>query len=305
MADPPPHPAPHPVSRAGPGIGTTDLLLLVMSLIWGINFSVVKYATQSMAPLAFNSVRVSLAAAALVAIVTLTGERWPRRSVFLTLMGLGVLGNGLYQILFVEGVARTRAGDAALVIAATPALIALIGRLKGTEHVTPRGLVGIALSVGGIALVVLGSGTRFSGSSSLAGNAMVLGGSLCWAVYTVYLKPHTHHVGGLPLSAATMLGGMIPLLIVAAPDVAATSWGTVAPGVWGAILYSGLAALVVAYLLWYRGVRLLGPTRTAMYANLQPVIALLVAWATLGEVPGLIQVAGAASIMGGLLLTRT
>jgi drug/metabolite transporter (DMT)-like permease len=62
---------------------------------------------------------------------------------------------------------------------------------------------------------------------------------------------------------------------------------------------------VVAYLFWYRGVRVLGPTRTAMYVNLQPVFALLVAWAGLGEQPGLWQICGAAGVMVGVLLART
>ena len=71
----------------------------------------------------------------------------------------------------------------------------------------------------------------------------------------------------------------MPLVVLSAPALSGVDWGAVTPGVWGAVAYSGFAALVVAYLLWYRGVRVLGPTRTAMFGNLQPIIALLVAWA--------------------------
>ena len=73
---------------------------------------------------------------------------------------------------------------------------------------------------------------------------------------------------------------------------------------WAAVAYSGLLALVVAYLFWYRGVRVLGPTRASMYANLQPLFAIAVAWAVLGEAPRVMQIAGATAIMAGLLLTR-
>ena len=86
--------------------------------------------------------------------------------------------------------------------------------------------------------------------------------------------------------------------------MAHTPWGTLTPSAWSALAYSGLLALALAYLFWYRGVRVLGPTRTAMYSNLQPVIALLVAWPTLGEVPTIVQIAGAVAIMFGILLTR-
>jgi drug/metabolite transporter (DMT)-like permease len=92
---------------------------------------------------------------------------------------------------------------------------------------------------------------------------------------------------------------------VSLPQVAATPWTALPVSAWGALLYSGLLALAVAYLFWYRGVRVLGPTRSAMYSNLQPVVALIVAWIALGEKPTVIQVLGAVAIMTGLLLTRT
>jgi drug/metabolite transporter (DMT)-like permease len=71
------------------------------------------------------------------------------------------------------------------------------------------------------------------------------------------------------------------------------------------MLYSGLGALVIAYLFWYRGVRILGPTRTAMYSNMQPVFAVIIAWIVLGEVPTVWQGVGAASIVSGLVLARS
>jgi drug/metabolite transporter (DMT)-like permease len=292
----------------------TELSLVLMSLIWGVNFVVVKYGTTVLDPLAFNGVRVALAAATLLFIAQVAprsaGEgsvsRWPARRDALVLLGLGTLGNGLYQIFFVEGIARTRAGDAALVVAASPAFIALIGRLRGTERVSLRGALGIALSVAGIGLVVFGAAQGAgSQSASLIGDFLILCGTLCWSVYTVYLQPYTHRVGGLQLSALTMLGGAIPLLLVAAPAFMQAPWSSVPFKGWGALTYSGLGALVLAYLFWYRGVRVIGPTRTAMFSNLQPLFAVIVAWMFIGETPTVWQGVGALSIMSGLLMTRT
>jgi len=62
--------------------------------------------------------------------------------------------------------------------------------------------------------------------------------------------------------------------------------------------------MVIAYMLYYRGVRVLGATRTAVYGNLQPLIALAVAAIMLGETPTGPQLLGAAFIMGGLLMSR-
>jgi drug/metabolite transporter (DMT)-like permease len=292
-------------SAARPRFGATDLMMLAVAVIWGANFTVVKYGTRVLAPLAFNGVRVALAAVALTAIALLRRGAWPSARELATLLAIGGIGNGLYQVLFVEGIARTRASDAALVISAGPAFIALLGWAAGTERVSRRAWVGIALSIAGIGLVVFGGTTAAPGQSTLLGNGLVLAGSLCWAIFTVLLKPYTHRIDGVQLSATTMAGGAIALLVVSSPSIAAADWTAVGPLAWGAIVYSGIAGLVVAYLFWYRGVRVLGPTRTAMYVNLQPVFALLIAWAVLAERPGIEQLVGAAGVMAGLLLARS
>lgn len=291
-----------------PGVWLTDATLVLMAIIWGVNFSVVKYGTTLVEPLAYNGARVSLAAVVLTAIIGARHTPLPARRDIIALMLLGVIGNGVYQYFFVQGIARTSASDAALVVAASPAFIAIIGRLRGVERTAVRGVFGIVLSVAGIALVVLGSARGAGGGaghSSLFGDLLVLAGSLSWAIYTVMLKPYTERIPGLQLSAFTMIGGAIALMLVAWPAVIAADWPHLPFRGWAAITYSGIFALVIAYLFWYRGVRVIGPTRTAMYSNLQPVIAVLVAWAMLGETPTIWQGVGAASIMGGLVLTRT
>ena len=302
-----------PRARTRPGFGLTDVSLLLMALIWGVNYTSVKYATSVIEPLAFNGVRVTLAAISLVLIAqvatrvfTIEPEGWPGARDAIALVLLGMLGNGVYQILFVEGIARTRAGDAALLISAAPAFIAIIGRLRGTEQVSARGVVGIALSILGMGFVVIGT-TNADGDrrATLLGDSLLLISSLCWSIYTVYLQPYTHRTGGIHLSALTMVGGMVPLLAVAAPAMLATDWTHVPTLAWGSLAYSGFFALVIAYLFWYAGVRVLGPTRTAMYANLQPIFAVAVASLVLGEVITAWQVAGAISIITGLVLTRS
>ena len=290
-----------------PGPSVTDLLLVMMSLIWGINYTVVKYGTSVIAPLAYNGVRVTMAAVALLALVWWTKRPIPSRRDTLTLLALGVLGNGIYQLLFIEGVSRTRAGDAALVLAASPAFIAIFGRLLGVERITGRGVVGILLSLAGMAFVVYGRemASDGSGQATLTGNALVLLGSVAWSLYTVLLKPRAEHLDILSISAFTMAGGAVVMIIAGLPAIAGTDWRTVSAATWGAMVYSGIFALVIAYLFWYRGVQVLGPTRTAMYSNLQPVIALGAAWALIGEVPTPWQALGAGTIIAGVVLTRT
>jgi drug/metabolite transporter (DMT)-like permease len=275
-----------------------------MALIWGLNFIVVKYTTTVFAPLAFNSTRIAVALVILWAIVIVRRTPLPSRRDMLGMVGLGVLGNGLYQILWVEGMARTRASDAALLVAASPAFIEIIGWLRGHERMPRRGIFGIILSIAGIGLVVLGGARAGGKSSTFAGNALILSSVLCWAIYSVTLKKYTLRYDGLTLSAVTMTGGMIAMLAAAARDIMATNWIAVSLSGWSAVAYSSVMALVVAYLFFYRGLRTLGPTRTSMYSNLQPLFAMAGAWVFLSETPRAMQLAGGGCIVAGLLLTR-
>ena len=293
-------------SGARPSFGVTDILLFMMAVIWGINFVVVKYATQVFNPVAFTGLRVGTAALFLLLVALARGRlALPRRDVIGLLMA-GVIGNGLYQLFFVHGVARTRAGNAALIVAAAPAFIALFARLRGLERVKRMTLIGIALSMLGVGLVIAGSAKPTNGqTTTLLGSLLVFVGVLCWSVYTIMLQPYTKRIDVFRLSAITMVGGAVPLLIASMPALVDTNWSAVGPGGWWALFYSSVISMGVAYFFWYRGLRVLGPTRTAVYANLQPIIALAVAWAFLGEIPTAFQGVGAATIVAGVFLTRT
>ena len=290
----------------GPSVWLAEVAVVGMALIWGINYSVIKYGTSLMNPLAYNGLRVAISAAAMIAIAVLWGGSAPSRRDALLIIALGALGNGIYQIFFAEGIYRTRAGEAALVVGASPALMALFGRMAGVERVTRWSVVGIAISIGGVGLIVLGRATAGSaaGGGSLFGDLLVLVGAICWAVYTILLIPITKRQNGFWVVGLSLVGGTIVLLLAGARQIMALSWPDVPLGAWIAMLYGSLGGLVIAYLLWYRGVKVLGPTRTALFGNLQPLIALGVAWITLREVPTLWQSVGAAAIVGGVLLTR-
>jgi drug/metabolite transporter (DMT)-like permease len=292
--------------EARPGVWLAEVALLLMALIWGINFSVIKYGTTIMPALGYNAVRTMLAAGALLLIALIWGGAPPARRDLLLLLALGALGNGVYQTLFIEGLARTRAGEAALVVGASPALMAIFARMRGIERVDRRRALGIGLSMFGVGLVVLGRATsgQSAAGGSLFGDLLVLCGAVCWAVYTVLLIPFTKRVNGFWVIALNLIGGAAVLAVVGAPGIRSVNWLSLPRGAYGAILYSGLGGLVIAYVFWLYGIRKLGPTRTALYGNLQPLIALLFAWLTLREVPTSWQAIGAGTIVSGVLLTR-
>jgi drug/metabolite transporter (DMT)-like permease len=166
-------------------------------------------------------------------------------------------------------------------------------------------MVGIGLSMVGIAFVALTQPEALTRRETLLGSALVLIGCICWSLFAVLIKPYANRLDGRVLTAITIVGGTLPLSLIALPAVNEIAWDRLSLATWGAIVYAGLASMVIAYLFWNRGVRLLGPTRTAAFGNLQPIFALAAARVMLGEKPGAWQLVGAVGIIAGVLLTRT
>jgi drug/metabolite transporter (DMT)-like permease len=279
-------------------------MLLVMAVIWGVNFPVMKYGLTVFEPLLYNTLRVTIACTVFAGIVYMRRARRPSPPQIRRLMLLGLLGHAAYQLLFINGLFRARAGTVALVIGCTPALIAILGRILGVERVSRWAAAGIATSIMGVVFVVIGASSGSSHDDSVFGIVLILLSSTCWAFYTMGLRNFTGVVDGVQIAAWTLFGGALPLFVAGIPALLRMDLTTAPLAAWGSVLYSGVMAFGVAYVLWYRGVERVGPTRTAMYANLQPLIALGAAWVTLHERPTPWQFAGGACVITGVYLSR-
>jgi drug/metabolite transporter (DMT)-like permease len=282
------------------------LAIGVLVLIWGSNFSVVKAALTEFSPLAFNSTRFVIASLLLAVFLAASGARIRFEKMdALRLVGLGLLGNVLYQALFIYGINGTRAGNAALMLSTVPLIVTVLSVGLKHETISRAGWAGVALSIGGIVLILWGSSRGLSfGSDTMRGDLTMLAAALAWSVYTVLSSPYVQKYGTLPVTAFTMWTGTVGLVAVSTPALAAQDWSSISLPAWGGLVFSGALAIALAYILWYYSIRHLGSSRTAVYSNTVPVVALIVAWLTLGEVPTSVQVAGTALILGGIGLAR-
>jgi len=283
-----------------------DLAIVLLVLIWGSNFSVVKAALNEFSPLAFNSTRFVLASVVLALFLAVSGTRIRfGKEDALRLVGLGLLGNVVYQALFIYGINGTRAGNAALMLSSVPLIVTVLSVGLKHETISRAGWAGVALSIAGIVLILWGGSHGLSfGSDTIRGDLTMLAAALGWSVYTVLSSPYVQRYGTLPVTAFTMWTGTVGLVALSTPALLAQDWSSISPGAWGGLVFSGALAIALAYILWYYGIRQLGSSRTAVYSNTVPVVALIVAWLTLGEVPTWFQVAGTVLILGGIALAR-
>src|SRR5687768_282170 len=287
-----------------------------MTVIWGTNYSIVKTAFQQIDPQAFNAVRMIIGSLTFVGIIALARRvdaRGPFGSIFVTpapitrrdwisLGLLGLVGHAGYQYFFIGGLARTSVANSSLMLAATPVVIAMISAALGHERIGRLHWLGAALSMFGIYLVV-GHGAA-AGGSSLTGDAMMFGGVICWAIYTLgsrhlMLRHSPVGVTGVSMAIGTLI--YVPLV---SGNLGATDWGAVTGSTWFALIYSALFALCVAYTIWYVAVREIGSARTAVYSNLVPIVAMATAVVMLGERLTVTRIAGAAAVRVGVAWTR-
>jgi drug/metabolite transporter (DMT)-like permease len=278
--------------------------VLAVMVLWGGNFIVVKAALAVLPPVGFTFLRFAIASTTLMLLL-----RWregsiglPRRDL-IALCALGAVGFGVYQILWTTGLTTIPAGDSALIIAATPVLVAFLAVLARSDVLTPGKLAGGVVSFGGVALVIA-SGPGLSLAGSLAGEAITLLAAICWAFYTAFGAPFLRRYTPLRATAWATVAGTIVLAPIAASQLSTVDTARLTPGVLGAVLYSGFLAAGIANVIVSNGIKVVGPTRTAAYQFLVPALAVVLAFVFLAEPIRAGQVVGGLDIVGGVLITR-
>ena len=300
----PRHDAPPP----GPSVrfGRTDLALLLVVAMWGTNFSVLKVGLEHVSPLFFASSRFVLALAVMVPLAWLAGEPLGLgRGDRLRAAAAGLLGNGVYMLLFVNGAARTSAANAAMILATVPVWVALIADRAGIERFGRRGWPGVALALGGVVLIVTG-GERGPelGHASRVGDLLVLLATLAWSGYTVLIRPLVLRASSSAVTIVATASGTLPLVLLTLPFVSLEELRAIPARGWTSLVVSALIGIAIPYFIWSHGVQRLGSARTALYSYLTPLVALVVSRLWLGERLAPRQWLGGVLVLSGVVLAR-
>ncbi len=267
------------------------------------------YLAGKRALVELSPVEVALARFALAAIVH-AAVLWRlrvrvRREDLPGLAGLGVLAVAVNQLLFLQGLALSTPGHAALLYAMTPVFVFLLELARGKERATPAKVAGIAVAFGGTVVVLAGRGVLgIAGARDvLLGDLLLLLAVAAWSAYAVGGKSYAARYGGLATGSATLVLGTV----LSAP--LALAFGDL--GGLGRLSSAGLASLgylvvvtsVVAWLIYYWALGRTEASRVAVWSNLQPVLTALLAWAIYGDrltVPFLV---GGAMVVAGVVVT--
>lgn len=280
--------------------------MLSVALIWGLNFSVMKGLYEYFHPLAFTSLRFLVSVATLTLVMRALGVSLvvDRRDLP-ALAALGILSNTIYQILFVNGLAATTAGNAGLLMASTPVFAYLTGVFLKRERFRISILSGIVLSMLGVAAIMVFGSRKIALGTHWKGDALVLAAAVLWGYYSGGSVRLIMKYGALRVTLWLMITGTAAMLPILSPWAIRQDWTAVPLRGWLAFAYSTFLSIVYAYVVWSHGIQRIGVSRTVIYSNVTPIVALIGAWFLLGEraAPG--QYAGVVLILTGVFIVRS
>jgi len=211
------------------------------------------------------------------------------------------LGNFLFSICMLFGVAATSAVAAGVIMAGIPAAVALLSWWMLGERIGRRVATGIVCAVGGIALLALSrSGTGQPGA--WWGYPLLLAAVFCEAAYVVIGKRLTAHVTPRRISALINLWGLVLVTPLGLWQALSFDFGVVQPSTWGLLLFYALSASVVTVWLWMKGLQHVPAPQAGVFSVLLPLSAAAVGVLALDEHLGAMQLLALGLALVGLLL---
>jgi len=284
--------------------------LLVIAL-WSATYVLTKIALAEMGPISLAFFRNGVATIVLVVwfLATKPAKLLPRKADYPILFGLGVCGVGFFYMLQNIGLRYTTATDTALLVTASPAIVAALAVFVLGEPYGWRRALGIGLASLGVVTLALGGSTAAhtasNGGGRAFGDAVIALTALGWALYTVYGKGLLARYSTLALTTYTTALGTVVLIPLAAIETINHPSRPISLLLVACGLYLGVLGSAVGYVLWNHALRLLPAGTVSAYLYIRPLFTAILAAALLNERPTVTTGAGAALIIVGATLSFT
>ena len=280
--------------------------LALVAVAWGGTF-IAGRSLAGVAPMFSACLRFVLASAALSLFLLLSGKGFRRvnvrQAIVVTL--LGFCGIFSYSFFFFSGLQYISASRAALIVALNPAVMTLIAYLFYRERVTALKVLGIVLCFCGVALVVGGGDAQGAASArGWLGEALIGGCVLSWSAYSVFCKTVVRQLGPLHTVTYSIYAGTVMLVCYAAATGVLRM-----DAVWrfsmaeiASLFYLGVIGSAVAYIWYYEGIKQIGVARASVFIAINPLSAVILGAALLGEQMTLATLLGGVLILGGIVV---
>jgi drug/metabolite transporter (DMT)-like permease len=283
------------------------LALLIVYVVWGSTYMAIRIVVQAVPPFAAAAVRFMSAGLVMAGIAAAAnrGRGWPTRRQWLDYALVGVLLLGVGNALVMWAEQRIPSGIAALIVATVPLWMTLFDGLRpGGQPWTLRVWLGTAIGLVGVALVARPEGGVSAGH--WAGTVALLVASVSWTIGSLYSKsiPEERRVSLFTASAIEMVAGALFLLVesrVVGEDLG--RFASASTGAWLALVYLAIFGSLVGFTAFAYCLNTLPASTVGTYAYVNPVVAVVLGAAFLGEPLSAGLLSGAVLILVAVVLT--
>jgi O-acetylserine/cysteine efflux transporter len=250
-------------------------LAVGVTLIWGLNFVVVKVGLGTFPPILFSALRFAVAGCPALLFVNRKGLPWR----WILAMG-ACMGVVVYSLLFIALDLGIPAGLSSLVVQVHVIFTLILSAVVLRDRPSLWQWTGTGIAFVGIAVLILDA----QGSSKALALVLVIGSALAWALCSILLKI----AGDVDMVRLMIWMSIVPPLPLLAISLLCEQgqWQAVVQMGWsgfGALVYSGLLSTIVAFAIWGRLIRRYSPKAVVPFSLLVPVVAIMASWVFLSE----------------------
>ncbi len=273
---------------------------VITILFWGSAFAGIRAGLHSYSPTHLALLRFVSASAALVVVSLATRMHLPRLRDVPLVFALGFLAFAFYPVALNIGEQNIPSGPAAVLIQTIPIWTALAATAFLGEKLRPWGWGGIAVSFAGAVAIGLGKG---AGGGLSWGAALIVAAAISGSAYNIIQKRMLDRYRPVEITTWAIWAGTLLLLPFTGGlfgEIRAAPIGDTL-----AVVYLGVCPAALAYITWAVVLSRLPASRASSFLFIVPIVAFLIGWAWLGEVPTWIDLFGGVLAMGGVALVNT
>lgn len=277
----------------------------MLQIVASFAYPIAKYGLAIIEPFTFAFYRFVIASTVLLTLTRLKKYSTPiERSDYKRIVLLGVLIIPLNQTLFLLGQSMTAAGHGAFIFATTPMFIFVFALIHLRESYSHRRLIGVIAALAGVATIMLSGGIEVR-RQYLMGDLIIMVSVIAWAYYTIIGKPLVRKYGALRITAYALASGSALYFPFGLYRAMLFDYSAVTLAAWGSVVYMAVGLSLVVYVLWYWVLKYMEASRIAIFHNVQPVFATVIAALWLGEQLTSAFIVGGAIVLSGVLIAES
>jgi len=285
----------------------TLVMMILCVLFWGSVFPVAKLLLVNMSGLSLAVCRFIIAVFCLGLYMKLRHITLPSLKLWQwsIIIATGAIGIGAFNYIFFSGLLHTSSTNAALIMALSPIMTALLYSLVTRSYLAKKQIVSLIIALSGVTLVLTkGNMAHLVEFHFNQGDLLMICAMIIWSSYTLCSQKLSNWLPAVAYTQVSMASGGLSLLIFSLMQANQHTWQevqTLPPTALMGVLYIGVFSTVLAYLFWIKGVAELGSTKASPFFNLVPVFAALISL-LFGQTVTQVQFLGMLVVLIGLSL---